>query len=932
MMRCKIFIMSFLLMLEISAFILQAQERKTTDKKICFEGTVRDAQTQKALSFATIQLTSEEGLVYGIILDNEGLFRFSAIPLGVYVVNVSYIGYEKIEQRMILDKDTSVAFKLKSSFASLNEVVVTASESKGITSASRIDRTAMKHLQPTSFTDLLELLPGGKSADPKMSGVNLMHLREAGSTGEIISSLGIAFVVDGAPINTDGNLQYSPGAISSDASQSYSFGTNAGKESVSKGVDMRTISTDNIESVEIIRGIPSVEYGNLTNGLVKIKRKDAETPVEARFKADQNGKLFSIGKGIRLSDTKNTLNIDLNYLDSKIEPRNDLANYKRFALSARWKSTVRIKDFFLYKNINADYTGSFDNEKYDADVMMKDNRYNTSYNKFGVGGTWEVRFPKRNLFRSLQLTTTISQELNRIKQVKSVGIDRPTAIPNATGTGESDGTYLPYQYDASMTIDGKPVSIYAKFSSLSNFSAGASKHQPKIGVEWSFSKNYGDGQVYDVNRPIQYSSNQRPRRYKDIPGREELAFFAEDDISLPIAGHHLEIVAGLRGQSLLHLSDKYKMNGKFYVDPRLNVQWTFPVFGRGGEWKTYVAGGVGWHTKAPTTAQLYPDYYYEDIAELNYYHANPDFRRIYLMTYKWDTANYDLLPARNRKWELRWGISYEGNSLAVTYFDEQMNNGFRNISYFRTLPYKIYNTASLNGATLTAPPALEDMTYAMDTLLNVYHKVGNGSRIYKQGIEFQFVSQRIRLLKTRITINGAWLRTVTSNSMPIYKASSILMNNKQLKYIGLYIWEDGSEKRMFNTNFMFDTYLNTLGLTFSVSSQCTWFTDSKPLWNDGTPTDYVDKTGTLHPFTETDKTDMVLQHLVNNYFSDYFNRTTVPFAMDVNLKANKEIGKYATLALFVNRILTVYPDYYSGTQLRRRQASPYFGMELNIRY
>ena len=36
---------------------------------------------------------------------------------------------------------------------------------------------------------------------------------------------------------------------------------------VSYGVDMREIPTDNIEKVEVVRGIPSVKYGELTSGL-----------------------------------------------------------------------------------------------------------------------------------------------------------------------------------------------------------------------------------------------------------------------------------------------------------------------------------------------------------------------------------------------------------------------------------------------------------------------------------------------------------------------------------------------------------------------------------------------------------------------------------------------------------------------------------------
>ena len=67
---------------------------------------------------------------------------------------------------------------------------------------------------------------------------------------------------------------------------------------------MRSISTDDIESVEIVRGIPSAEYGNLTSGLVNIKRIRKSTPFTARFKADEYSKLFSVGKGICRSGTR----------------------------------------------------------------------------------------------------------------------------------------------------------------------------------------------------------------------------------------------------------------------------------------------------------------------------------------------------------------------------------------------------------------------------------------------------------------------------------------------------------------------------------------------------------------------------------------------------------------------------------------------------
>lgn len=133
----------------------------------------------------------------------------------------------------------------------------------------------MQHLQPTSFSDLLELLPGNISQTPDMGKANTITLRETGAisaTGAksglsddyAITSLGTLFIVDGAPISGDADLQSVPSASASDPESKRSV-TN-------RGVDMRTLSTDDIESVEIVRGIPSAEYGNLTSGMVNIKR------------------------------------------------------------------------------------------------------------------------------------------------------------------------------------------------------------------------------------------------------------------------------------------------------------------------------------------------------------------------------------------------------------------------------------------------------------------------------------------------------------------------------------------------------------------------------------------------------------------------------------------------------------------------------------
>lgn len=885
-----------------------------------FQGTVLDGQTRKALDYATVQLFAGEQLAYGGITDVNGRFDLQHIGAGTYRVVVSYLGYDPAEKKVALEKNTTETFLLKPSAMSLNEVVVTAFESKQTTTASVIDRTAMTHLQPSSFSDLMELVPGGKSADPQMGQANLIRIRETSTTKDI-SSLGVGFYVDGVAQNTDAGMQYMPSSTSNVNSTS----------TMSKGVDMRTISTDNIEKVEIIRGIPSVAYGNVSNGAVIIQRKTSESPLSARFKADKTSKLVSAGKGFRLDGNgRYVLNADLSYLDSKIDPRNSVKNYTRLTASARLDGKWLWRERNIHWNVSTDYTGSFDAAKRDKDATVKEDSYKSDYSSFKMLGKWSMKFPARSWIREVGANVSVSQQWEKMRETKSVSLNRPAAIATQRESGEFDGIYLPYNYVAQMEVDGKPLYATASARTQLAFPLAMLKNTLNVGLEWSYQKNRGEGQVFDVTRPISESLSTRPRRFKDIPALQPLAMYAEEVMHLPAGEHQLTFTAGIRMQSLLGLDDQYKMRGKVYPDPRLNLQWRLP---ESGGWNISFSAGLGWISRMPTTAQLFPDLKYVDLIQLNYYHNNPDFRRINMITYKWDNTNYDLEPARNRKWEARADVSYKENRLSVTYFRERMDNAFDDLTYYRSLAYKLYDPASIDGSTLTAPPELSQLTYTNEYNLDVYTTTGNIMKVRKEGVEFQFASKRIETLKTRVTVYGAWIKTIYNSDLPRYKSSSILLDNKQLKYVGLYEGDNGTESQSFNTNFMFDTYIQRLGLTFSTSAQCTWFTSRRSLWNSGAPVSYIDQSGEAHPFLEEDKDNVQLQHLVEKYSSTYFGRTTVPFYMDINLKASKRIGKYLNLALYVNRLLGIYPDYtLRGVLQRRTSEAPYFGMEMNLTF
>ena len=130
---------------------------------------------------------------------------------------------------------------------------------------------------------------------------------------------------------------------------------------------------------------------------------------------------------------------------------------------------------------------------------------------------------------------------------------------------------------------------------------------------------------------------------------------------------------------------------------------------------------------------------------------------------------------------------------------------------------------------------------------------------------------------------------------------------------------------------MLDTQIPEWGLIFATSVQCVWFVKTRLMEKNGIPTAYMDVAdGQVHPYTEESAADIYLRHLIKDYNADSFREQTVPFSMNVNLKATKAIGKWMQLSFFANKIIDYTPDYYSNGQLIRRNVSPYFGVEASF--
>ncbi|WP_409142200.1 TonB-dependent receptor [Pedobacter helvus] len=876
---------------------------------------------------------------YSISTNERGEYILRTIAAGKYTVSFSSINFKlkTIDFRII--SDTVLNAKLEPLQRLLEEVYVTASQVKGRASTSVIDRKAMELLQPSSFTDLLELLPGGRTITPNLTQMNQIRLREPSNapTGYNTGSLGTAFYIDGAPINTGANMQTTSGVLDDDPIGN-PMNPNSSRISVNRGVDMRSISTDQIEKVEIVRGIPSVEYGDLTSGLVNIERKKGNTPYTARMKADGFSKLYAIGKGVSILEKNLFINSNVDFLDSKADPRDNYENYKRITASVRTeKFWENINNRFTWSTA-LDYATNIDNERIDPDnsYALTDS-YRSTFKSYSLNNAFKFKFNNDKILKSLDFSTKVSYQEDVIDLTRWVQARSATVLVNSLVEGAHYANYVTPSYAAELDVEGKPLYVFLKGVSTLGFSQGTVTHQLRLGTEYNYSKNFGGGQIYDLNYPLSLNSvsSVRPRAFKDIPALQNFSFFAEDGAKILAGAHRIDVTAGLRTMAMLGVDNKYDIANKVHFDPRINMVWHLPNFSLAGKNVEVSFGtGFGVQHKLPTMDMLYPNKTYIDNIQLNYYHNNPEFIRANAKTTIVNTENYELKAARNLKGEINADFSYDGNRLSVTYFRESMSSGFRPMSRYRVVDYKLYDNASIDASTITSRPNVEDFAYTEMKEYYGYSVSSNGSGMFKEGIEFQFSTKRFSAINSRFTLNGAWFNNRYKSSVVNYGiiSTTVFTEGKVRQYIGIYDEDEGTNFQQFNTNLTVDSYLPKLGLMLSASAQSLWFTSDKENYKTGVPIAYMDINENVLPYTEASKTDANLRWLLQNYNDTKFIESRVPINLQVNIKASKDFKDKARISMFVSRLLTYAPSYttFNGVTMVRQGASPYFGMELNF--
>lgn len=262
----------------------------------------------------------------GTWTDNDGTFTLS-LPSGRHKLSVGCLGYRTVEREVDVRGDVdSLRFILKAESLMMKGVVVTAtqSDSREGTSTYHINDQAIKQIQAMNLQDVISLLPGKQLSSSNFNLVQQADLRSAVSSN--YNNLGTSVIVNGMAMSNDANMQVANPALG----QTDAYGT------AGKGIDLRSISASGIESVEVVTGVASAKYGNLTSGAIIVKNKVGTIPLSVSANVSSTSYQGSVSKGFNLGRNGGILNTDFSYTYSKDSPVQRKNYYQNVNFGLRW--------------------------------------------------------------------------------------------------------------------------------------------------------------------------------------------------------------------------------------------------------------------------------------------------------------------------------------------------------------------------------------------------------------------------------------------------------------------------------------------------------------------------------------------------------------------------------------------------------------------
>ena len=891
--------------------------------KATVEGVVRDSDG-KPLSFATMFIAE---LGTGVSTDLEGKFRFTGTKGTEYTLNVSYLNHVDKEVKVKAGSPEPLVIVLEEQSYELAEVVVMADYKKNQGSTAVINQQALEHIQPTSVADVLSLIPGGLFRESSATGFNRISLRQSGSDDN--TSLGMAVVMDGIPQDNDGFRASIPGLSTDEYSD---------RLGMNRGIDLKTLSTDHIRKIEIVKGISSAKLGNLSSGVIQTTSKIGITPAQLRMKVDPLTKLIYLGKGFRISPKMGYLHTGIDYTSVYDDRRDPMSKYSRLTGQVTYNNSVDVGDktLFLFFKLSEVYT--LNQAKEDELTQDYNEPFRNKYSRTGASFKAQM-YDLGKIVDNVEFIASADYTYDLIDRNRLVQTGTPLPSPLATEEGESEGIYLPSTYYSPFQIENKPLSLLTQLNAESLFETRSFRHKVIYGLSWKRTKNYGEGVMVDMTRPPYPGNNEyvRPVPNRSIPALSVGAAYAEEQLKHSNRWFDFELNAGVRFTQMFNLDTKYTELRKLQVEPRINAALSFNIDLAGGKsLRNMFRFGFGQENKLPTLDYIYPDRVYKDMIVLNAYTKQDDpFNHLITYTKIYDVTNNSLRPNRNTKYEAGWDVEYEGYSLSLTFFKEHSDRGFESVAEYSPVRYTRYVDPIDGQPIVGRRPEKEDYVadpYATFVDMDI---VRNSMKVEKKGLEYLLRFPKIIPLSTTVEINGAYYDTRYSSGAPLQYHPAFRDDDRPQPYVGIYRRQDITRQRIFNTNLWFNTNIPRYKMIFTTFFQFIWLNEEMRINGDEYPSAYFDTDGRMHTVDDRILQSIKDGHTVWRHYHIYKEdfSETLPVSLTVNFKVTKEFSRMIRASFFVNNILDINPLYKNRyNQNVRVWQKSFFGAEMTFSF
>ena len=550
-------------------------------------GKVLDDHTMKPLSYATVKVLNLE---LWAVADDNGSFSIANVPEGQVTVEVRTLGYVTRTVSFLLNRDTDLKnIRMKEDNLSIPGVEVTARK-RSATGATTytMDRTTLDHSQVLSLSDITALLPGGQTVNSTLMNDSRLALR-AGSGERGNAAFGTAIEVDGMRLDNNANM-----------SETLSAST-------------RNISASNIESVEVIAGIPGVEYGDVSNGVVKVNTRRGHSPWIIEASVNPYTRQVALSKGLTLGHNAGVLNFSLEHANSFSEIASPYTAYNRNILSATYTKALRLKGSSL--NITAGLTGNIGGYNSEADPDAFRDTYQKQRDNLLRGNLqldWLRNSERGGVFnvsllasfstsdrRTESYTNTSSSSTQAYLHTMTKGYAIAQDYTDALGVGSIILGPTGYWYVRSFN-DQKPLSTQLKLKGEWTKRIFGAVNKVTLGVELNSSRNNGRGTYYE---DMGLTPTWRPYDYSELPTMRNLALFLEERVTIG----RLMLTAGVRDDITMISGSEY--GNVSSLSPRFNARYDVI---KGKKASLSLHAGYGKSVKLPSFQVLYPADSYTD--------------------------------------------------------------------------------------------------------------------------------------------------------------------------------------------------------------------------------------------------------------------------------------------------------------------------------